>query len=699
MYYLKMWFALLIAGLLFYPWVSKLFEKFYDKGWLFSKIIAVGVTGIVVWLLAYIKIMPFGQITCYLVLLFFGILNFIYFRKKNKSFKINYDLLERILISEIIFCISFIAWTLVRSYNVPINNQTEQFMNYGFMNKISNSDYFPVEDIWFSGNCINYYYFGQYIAAFIVKIAFLNVKEGYGMMLALVASLTFTLPFSLVFNLIKNLFKDKLKIRYVMIIGILAGLIVSLAGTLYYPIYRWIVPREPGDTYHYWEAVRFIGYRPETNDKTITDIPAYSNIAQDLHAHYSDTMFVFVMLALLLAFLLKDKKDSNKKRMFNCEILILGIILAIQKMTNYWDFPIYLVVLSIIIFVNNVLKYKFDLYNFILSFVQILEVVFVEELVSLPFSRDLYISATHVYLTHVTSPFYKWAVLWALPTICVFYNVAIWLKRILKKSNEKLMDKLRKINLTEVYVVLIGLCAVGLVIMPEIIYLKDIYGDEYKRANTMFKLTYEGFIMFSISTSFIVTKFIVEKGKVVKKIIAGLLLLLQLTTLGYGIEAIKYQVETYKQPKDFSKVEDYIKQVYPDDYEAIQWINENIDKDSVFVELVTGSYRPAGRISVFTGNPVVLAWHEHEWIWRATEDYKCPQEESNRWIDVQMLYTAKSPETIKEYVERYNISYIYYGELESETYKDISALKEYGEVVYEKTEGYHRVPVCIIKVK
>ena len=69
MYYLKMWFALLIAGLLFYPWVSKLFEKFYDKGWLFSKIIAVGVTGIVVWLLAYIKIMPFGQITCYLVLL------------------------------------------------------------------------------------------------------------------------------------------------------------------------------------------------------------------------------------------------------------------------------------------------------------------------------------------------------------------------------------------------------------------------------------------------------------------------------------------------------------------------------------------------------------------------------------------------------------------------------------------------------
>ena len=176
-------------------------------------------------------------------------------------------------------------------------------------------------------------------------------------------------------------------------------------------------------------------------------------------------------------------------------------------------------------------------------------------------------------------------------------------------------------------------------------------------------------------------------------------MILQLTTLGYGIEAIKYQVEVYKEPKDFSRVEDYIRLVYPDDYEAIQWINENIDKDSVFTEIVTGSYNVAGRISVFTGNPVVLAWHGHEWIWRATADYKCPQEESNRWIDIQMLYNAKNPDTIKQYVEKYNISYIYYGELESQTYKDISALKKYGTVVYEKTEGYHRTPVCIIKVK
>ena len=44
----------------------------------------------------------------------------------------------------------------------------------------------------------------------------------------------------------------------------------------------------------------------------------------------------------------------------------------------------------------------------------------------------------------------------------------------------------------------------GLILLPEIVYVKDIYSGDYKRANTMFKLTYQAFIMFGICFGYII---------------------------------------------------------------------------------------------------------------------------------------------------------------------------------------------------
>ena len=49
-------------------------------------------------------------------------------------------------------------------------------------------------------------------------------------------------------------------------------------------------------------------------------------------------------------------------------------------------------------------------------------------------------------------------------------------------------------------------CAMGLVWLPEVIYIRDIYEGEYYRANTMFKLSYQAFILFGMVMGYVLVR-------------------------------------------------------------------------------------------------------------------------------------------------------------------------------------------------
>ena len=479
--------------------------------------------------------------------------------------------------------------------------------------------------------------------------------------------------------------------------ALLAGFAISIGGTMYYPIYYHFLGNK--DTYFYSDPVRYIGYRPETNDKTITEIPAYSNVVGDLHAHYVDIIWSCVMLSIILAVFCEDKNEDTKKRLINLKIPIIAIILGIQKMTNYWDFPIYLVVILISLLANSIMKYGESKRKIFVAIPQILEIIALEELITLPFSRDLYISATKVFLTHITSPLYKWLVLWAFPILICLIFFAILLVEIIKKrkGESNFIKRVRSLNAVDIYIFIISACAIGLVILPELIYLKDIYSDEYKRANTMFKLTYQGYIMFSIVIGYIIAKIFMQK-RLVLKCVACIILIIQITSFGYGINAIKY-VTNQKTPQDMSKIEGNIINSNQDDYKAILWIRENISKDDVMLEAADGDYTTSARISVFTGVPTLLGWHGHEWIWRA-ENYNIPKEEQKRWNDIYYIYNSSDRESVKDLLKQYNIKYIYIGNEEYSKYKNMNVefLCSLGNIVYMDDIKYKNSPVYIVKV-
>jgi uncharacterized membrane protein len=81
------------------------------------------------------------------------------------------------------------------------------------------------------------------------------------------------------------------------------------------------------------------------------------------------------------------------------------------------------------------------------------------------------------------------------------------------------------------------------------------------------------------------------------------------------------------------------------------------------LEAVGGAYTGYARVSADTGIPTVLGWPGHERQWRGTTP-----EPGIREPAVSTIYSLASwPETA-DILDRYNVTHVYFGRLERETY-------------------------------
>ncbi len=102
------------------------------------------------------------------------------------------------------------------------------------------------------------------------------------------------------------------------------------------------------------------------------------------------------------------------------------------------------------------------------------------------------------------------------------------------------------------------------------------------------------------------------------------------------------------------------------DYEGITWMQRNIEGTPVIVEAHTPTYRWGGRISIYTGLPSVIGWqwHQEQQRW----DYR--RDIAQRIFQVNTLYETQDPIRALEIIERYEVEYIYVGELENNYYPE-----------------------------
>jgi len=671
---------LLGLGALALPLSLRLFGRFWDKGWILSKTLGLILLSYALFLLGRFHLLPFMQESIFLVLVaWVGIVfwrwrgNFPFWKKELLSAK------KIILGEEILFLAALLFWSYVRSFQPSIEG-LEKFMDFGFVNSILRSNFFPPKDMWFAGESINYYYFGHLQTAVLTRLSGLDSAITYNLMMATIFALTLASGFSFSSNLISFSSQVKKKrggfgIRVLIGAGLISALLLALGGNLHSIVYAW---KKGTGSYWYPDATRFIGYNPNNpNDKTIHEFPIYSFVVADLHGHMNAIPIVLLFLSCLLALglVLRGKK---KLKLFSSDWLLSfgwpSFLLGLMYMTNSWDLPIYGILFGLFLLgawvLGKKLKPKLKFIAFQQLFVWGGLVLLGAIIIALPFAINFNPMTEGIGLVRARSLWWQLLVLWGF---FWFLMVCFW-GSIIKQ----------KMGVVEWLVLAMTAWSLILIIIPEIIYVKDIYIPEYHRANTMFKLVYQSFVMYALVSGYIVVKVknFLERKK--RYLLCAIFLLLFLAGFAAHLVYPYFAIKGYYgllKPGRYKGLYgmNFLKERYPGDYRAVNWFKNNVVGRPVILEAAGDSYTLYNRISAMTGLPTVQGWLVHEWLWRGGYDRP-----GARAAEVDSVYQGDDLVKAKAILKKYQVKYVIVGELEKEKYPNLGEERfaNWGEVVF-----------------
>ncbi len=724
---LKWYFFILIIGITFLPLTLKIFSNFFwDKGYALSKVIGIIILSYSAYVTGFFKVLSFSRTNIFILLSAFIAINYFIYRKEKHRFRLSKKDIYIFLLEEFLFFSSFIIWTAIRGQEPSIRS-LEKFMDFGFINSILRSKYFPPLDIWLSsdpispnGYFINYYYFGHLTSALLIKLSGILPSIGYNLMLSTLFALGISLGFSLSSNIVyitAKALNKKVSPKTLIILGLFSTLLLNLGGNLHTiyiftkgynaesPLPFWnkdvayslneifqiaknfsfnpfstIAYIIKNSNYWYPNATRFIPF-------TIHEFPSYSYVVADLHGHLLNIPYVLLTLALILLVFVNTKLLAKYKIL---PPLALGFLTAVLYMTNAFDGPIYFLFILFLLFFTRKLKIK-DKIIFLLLLTSGFFIF------SFPFASHFkpFVSGIGVncgsYFTSLEklgpflfekgncqkSPFWMLFTLWGYFWL-LFLLYLISLKFLPKKFTSQPIFNILSLGL---------LYAIFLIIIPEFFYVKDIYPAHF-RANTMFKLGYQSFIISSLlsGTFLLLFKEYVPKNKIKLglKVIFAFFSFLVFIYPFFSIPS--YYGNLGKKPQLDGSL--WLYSYYPEDKEVIDFLNKNVKGQPTILEAQGDSYTDYERISVYTGLPTVAGWLVHEWLWRGS-----PQYVTSRIPDIITIYETTDPQTALRLLKKYQVKYVIVSDLERQKYKNLSEEKfnKIGRKIFESSNKKARI--------
>ncbi len=281
---------------------------------------------------------------------------------------------------------------------------------------------------------------------------------------------------------------------------------------------------------------------------------------------------------------------------------------------------------------------------------------------------------------------------------------------------------------------MVGMSFVGMmmILAPEIIYVRDIYGDEYQRSNTMFKFTFAGFIMLSLVIGYTVFRFmahVTRKGNlsnwgltvsiimiVLIIFIPGHYTLRSLDQRSGEISSERYQgldgtayLPTYQSSywfDDHKYDDDRDLKSYEGNLmaykEAIDWFNSNVKGSKNICEAHGLSYTDKCIISSYTGLPTIAGWQTHEQLWHFQgmideEGNFVADPERDGWNnvvgprygDLQTIYSSADVDEVSRLLHLYDVTYVICGDMELSQMHIVnySVFDQIGQVVFTSSDG------------
>ncbi len=368
--------AVELLGILAFPLCFVLFRRLPDRGITLAKPLALVLFSYVLWLAGLTQWVPNSQLTIIIILVLGAAVGGLVFRATaGRVIAFLKEEWRTLLVAEGIFLAFFLFWLGVTS-EAPAISGTEKPMDFGFMNAVLQSRFFPPEDPWLAGHSINYYYFGHFMMAFVVKLTAVPSGVGYNLAVSLVPALAAIGSFGLLYNLIRlSGATKKAAIGFGLAAPVLVLLIGNLEGAMEFVhsqgwgsagFWEWVGVKGleggssasgglPDGHFWWWRATRVIDTLDagRSLDYTITEFPMFSFLLGDLHPHMMSLPFLILGLSLGLNVFRSDQSGLTWLRRYPFEALAAALFVGVLVFINAWDLPLMAAVFTVLVLAKS----------------------------------------------------------------------------------------------------------------------------------------------------------------------------------------------------------------------------------------------------------------------------------------------------------------------------------------------------------
>ena len=693
---LQVWSAMLLLGIAFLPVSAWLFRSFSDRGWIQSKLIGLTLAGYVSFVLILTHTIRFLRLPLFVCTIFLAAAVWTAaFRCRNKDGRGSIGGIEEsvrkagretdltlIIVEELLFFGLLAAWCYLYGFDTLGVLHNEGPMDYGILSSLMRSQTLPPADMWDSEMVFtNYYYGGQYFTAFLTKLTGMRTNEMYTVAKAMIPAASGSIVFSIVWHLMKDR-KPQTKKALAYIGGLLSSLLLICSSNLHYLVFG-LFRLIDFEGYDYWSTTRYI-------EGTITEIPAFSFILGDFHAHVINMMFVYCFLSILYAWMKAQEAKPVmvpgfsllREMLLDPYLYFIGLFITVFFMNNIWDAPIYVLVFVMTSgFMALRSREEKRIRKWLLRGVLLAALLFI---LSAPFRTSFTTaSSSGLALAWLHSEIEKLFILWGLHlfVIAAFLQYTLYIHW--KEQKQKgFVTYLRGLSMSDLFVLMAGLSAVCVIAIPEIVWIMDIFGG---RMNTMFKTYFQSSLLLDMACGYVCLRLLADARKVQPRVFAAAALGLFLISCGYFHMGV---TDHYGDVTDRSRyvgldAESFLDREMPEDADAIRWLEENVEGQPHIVETTNEDWINCGRVASLTGLPTVLGWYTHEVQFTADREGV-----NRRKEDVASIYSGSDEELVRHLLRQYRIRYIFVGKEEQRNYEvNHNLLKNLGTVVYSNTYG------------
>ncbi len=221
-------------------------------------------------------------------------------------------------------------------------------------------------------------------------------------------------------------------------------------------------------------------------------------------------------------------------------------------------------------------------------------------------------------------------------------------------------------------VMVLGMILTGslLLLGPEFVYLRDNFGT---RMNTIFKFYFQIWVLWGIASCFGIWYIWQFARAWFRRVSSVLWIVCAVLGAFYLFGGLLNKTEFFTHPISLDGMA-YYARMYPDDWAAMQWLQENAQDGQVILEGSKGAYwieGPSSRISMATGLPTVMGWFNHEAQWRGASIQKV----SSRMEDIQTIYQSRDWQITQKLLDQYQVKYVIVSPFEGQWYGRISLTK------------------------